>query len=216
MVKTQISLGILFSLLLMADVVLTCLPVQCLRCDPTEDSCLDCKNATKCEDGIRWEILSNCTRAFEVTVNTTGSTVNEGAAITLTCVYDLPNVTRITWTKDGKGVGEDKDFKVMDQKLVIENVLSSNKGKYVCSVNSTCGIFMSQPHEVNVNNNNLIILVICGLSALGLVVIMGLAMKYKLRRDNAKHKERMKQRAQAAQAGQTSSTAPPPFTPRES
>lgn len=35
-------------------------------------------------------------------------------------------------------------------------------------------------------DNNVIILVVCGIAALVLVVIMGLVMKYKLKRDNGK------------------------------
>ncbi|KAG7230264.1 hypothetical protein INR49_024368 [Caranx melampygus] len=143
----------------------------------------------------------------QVSINSTGSDASEGDDITLTCVYNVPNLNlTIGWQKDN----EEMKKKNMN-KLLLQNVFASLEGRYVCYVNSSCGNYSSSPEEVTVKNNNVIILVICGIAALVLVVVMGLIMKYKLKRDNAKNKARMAQKIQAERAG-----GPLPITPRES
>ncbi|GAA6235254.1 carcinoembryonic antigen-related cell adhesion molecule 6-like [Lates japonicus] len=149
-----------------------------------------------------------CTNDFKVTINTTGSHVQEGDDITLTCDHNLPNLMlTFGWKKDGKEEQEHKN----KSELFLKNVLTPIAGQYVCYVNSTCGYYESPPHSVTVNNNSVVLLVICGVSALVLVVIMGLIMKFKLKRDNAKHRQRMAQRAQNGR-----NDGPAPITPRES
>ncbi|XP_070769902.1 uncharacterized protein [Enoplosus armatus] len=191
-----------------------CIPVECLRCNITgesqEDPCALCSNQTAC---IK-DIPPKCKRDFQVLINSTGSEANEGDDITLTCVHNLPNLNlTFRWKKVPEEIlrGQNKS------KLVLKRVSLRDKGQYICYVDSSCDNYKSLPHEVTVKDNNVVLLVICGVSALVLVLSMGLAMKVKLTRDNAKHKERMRQRAQAGQKGNPPPHGQPPhLTPRES
>ncbi|TKS72419.1 hypothetical protein D9C73_006493 [Collichthys lucidus] len=144
---------------------------------------------------------------FKVHVNSSISAPNEGDDITLNCIHDLPNLElTFEWMKSGE-ILEGKNTST----LFLKKVLQRDNGQYHCSVNSTCGHYESSPHAVDVKNNNLVLLVICGVGALVMVVIIGVVMKYKLKRDSARYKERMKQRVQD---GQTAT--PAPYAPRES
>lgn len=189
-----------------------CLPVECLTCGVTgetrADPCELCPNNTALPNTTRCiHNASNCKRVFKVSINSTGSDVKEGDNITLTCDHNLPspNVT-FEWMENNKLLeGKNKN------QLILENVLSHVKGPFTCTVRGACGNYMSSPHYVTVKNESVVILVICGVCALVLVVVMGLAMKFKLKRDNAKHRERMRQKAQAGQIG-----GPAALTPRGS
>ncbi|XP_041654126.1 B-cell receptor CD22-like [Cheilinus undulatus] len=159
-------------------------------------------------DCINVSLVSpGCKKEFQVSINSTGSNVQEGNDITLTCVHNFTNVTLMFgWIKDGKELkGQNKS------QLLLQSVLSDKAGQYSCFVNSSCGCCKSLPEDVTVSDNSVVILIICGVSALALVLLMGIIMKYKLKRDSAKHRERMKQRAQDQQRA-----GPAPFTPRES
>ncbi|XP_056239081.1 uncharacterized protein LOC130173666 [Seriola aureovittata] len=211
MITREISLYILLGHLIIVGVASNCVSVHCLRCNATgetADSCQLCLK-TKCiNDTLYANNSSNCEKAFQVSINSTGSDANEGDDITLTCVHNVPNLNlTIGWTKDGEEMKESKNMSI----LVLSKVLSSKGGQYICYVNSSCGNYESSPEKVIVKNNNVFTLVICGVAALVLVLIMGLLMKFKLKRDNAKTKARMAQRALDGRAG-----GPVPFTPRES
>ncbi|XP_074503655.1 uncharacterized protein LOC141774747 [Sebastes fasciatus] len=207
-----VSLYLLLGHLLIAGVGSTCVPVQCLRCNATgetqADPCSRCSNSSaQCID-VPSDIPSNCTKDFQVSVNTTGSKVNEGDDITLTCVHNLPDLNlTFGWIYDGEEIQKGRN----KSELCLEKVLTNRGGPYICFVNSSCGYYESSPHDVTVENQTVLILVICGVSALVLVLVLGLAMKFKLKRDNAKLKERMRQKAREGQ-----NNAPAPFTPRES
>ncbi|XP_042349890.1 uncharacterized protein LOC121948540 [Plectropomus leopardus] len=207
----EISLYLLLSHLLVVGFGSTCFPVDCLNCDASKtlaDACDLCPaNKTKCENPKN--VSSHCKKDFKLSVNSSKAKPEEGDAITLTCVDDVPSTLNFTygWKKNEKIIKGGKNMK----KLVLKKVLSNKAGKYTCFVNGSCGYHESPPHDVTVGNQSVVILVICGVAALALVVVMGLAMKFKLKRDNAKHRERMKQRARAEQ-----SAGPAPFTPRES
>ncbi|XP_031175370.1 uncharacterized protein LOC116064350 isoform X2 [Sander lucioperca] len=187
----------------------TCVPVECLRCNATgntqADPCAFCYPKMCINDTSN--ITSNCKKEFQVSVNSSGSNVQEGNDITLTCVYNLPDLIMIGWKKNQEELQENKNKST----LSLPEVKSSDAGQYICFVNSLCGYYESLPSIVIVENQAVLLLVICGISALVLVVIMGLAMKFKLKRDNAKHKERRKQKAEAEQR-----SGPAPFTLRES
>uniref|UniRef100_UPI0037E736AE uncharacterized protein n=1 Tax=Semicossyphus pulcher TaxID=241346 RepID=UPI0037E736AE len=206
MVIREIPLCLLLGLLLAAGYGSACVPAQCLVCKDAEetlpDSCPLCSEP--CVNVSQWPPA--CQK--EVFINSTGSKVSEGDDITLTCVHDLPDLNlTFGWMKDGEKLLEGQN----KSQLFLKNVLSDKRGQYSCSVNSSCGNFESSPHGVTVNNGSVLILIVCGVSAIALVLIMGVTMKCKLKRDNAKHKERMKQRAQDQQRAN-----PAPFTPRES
>ncbi|KAL6117717.1 uncharacterized protein ACO6RY_15447 [Pungitius sinensis] len=140
---------------------------------------------------IPTDFQPNCTAGFQVFVNSTGSKLNEGDEVTLTCVHNLPTLNlTFGWTMNGKEIEKARN----DSKLILKKVFERDAGTYVCIVHSVCGEWHSPPHEVTVANQSVVILIICGVSALVMVLIIGLAMKYKLKRDAAKHRERRQQR----------------------
>nr|XP_046262207.1 uncharacterized protein LOC124068224 [Scatophagus argus]XP_046262208.1 uncharacterized protein LOC124068224 [Scatophagus argus]XP_046262209.1 uncharacterized protein LOC124068224 [Scatophagus argus] len=200
MVMGNIALYVLHGYIFMAAVGLFCVPIQCLRGNVEGETPADSAGLRKNDSS------SNCTKDFQVSVNSTGSNVKEGDDITLTCVHNLLNLTvSFKWKKNGKEILEGQN----GSKLVLKTV--NKQGQYTCCVISLCGTYESSPHDVTVNDHSPLLLVICGVSALVLVVIMGLAMKFKLKRDNAKHRERMRQRTAVGQSG-----CPAPITPRQS
>ncbi|KAK9518006.1 hypothetical protein VZT92_023335 [Zoarces viviparus] len=202
-----VFLNILLGHLLRAGAGATCVPVQCLRCNATgetqADPCPPCINNTGC---IK-DIPPNCKKDFQVSVNSTRSELKEGDDLTMTCLHNLPDLNlTFGWKRDGEDIRDGKN----KRKLHLENVLGHQSGEYICFVNSLCGCYKSPPQKVTVENQNVLLLIICGVSALVLVVIMGLAMKFKLKRDSAKHKERREQRAREQ------NSAPAALTPRGS
>ncbi|XP_039975161.1 uncharacterized protein LOC120785001 [Xiphias gladius] len=211
MVIREIFLYLLLGQLFIAGVISACVPVQCLRCNVTGgtlDPCQPCLNIMCINDRVYANMSSNCKKAFQVSITSTGSDANEGDDITLTCVHDLPKLNlTLEWKKDEEEIKQNHN----ESKLALTRVRRSHAGQYICYVNSSCGNYESLPHKVTVNDNSEVILVICGVSAFAVVLIMALAMKIKLRRDNAKHRERMEQRAQGGKIG-----GPAPFMPRES
>ncbi|XP_020501006.1 uncharacterized protein [Labrus bergylta] len=205
MIMREILLCLLHGLFFTACFGSACVPAQCLKCDDkvetVADSCPLC--SAHCINMSR--VPSHCEKDFQVSINSTVSQPDEGDDITLSCVHNLPNVTlTFEWEKEGKLSLEGQN----KSQLVLESVLSDDNGRYSCFVNSTCGRFQSSPHDVTVKNNSVVILIICGVSALALVLIMGIAMKYKLKRDNAQHKQRRMQREQNEQRA-----IPAPVTP---
>lgn len=185
---------------LQAAVGSVCVPVQCMKCNVTESVTTDpgCINET---------FPSNCTKDFEVSVNSTQPQPQEGDDVTLTCVNNLSDmILAFKWKKDGEEMaGQNNSI------LVLQKVFASHQGQYICIVNSTCGNYTSLPYILTVHSNSVVLLLVCGVGALVLVLSMGLAMKIKLKRDTDKHKERMNQRLQAGQRG-----GPAPLTPRRS
>ncbi|XP_031714014.1 uncharacterized protein LOC116389464 [Anarrhichthys ocellatus] len=202
-----VFLNILLGHLLRAGAGATCVPVQCLRCNATGESqadpCLLCSNNTECSD----DIPPNYKKDFQVSVNSTGSNVKEGDDITLTCLHNFPDLNlTFGWKRDGEDIHNGKN----KSKLHLKNVFARKRGRYICFVNSLCGCYKSSPHKVTVEDQSVLLLIICCGSALVLVVIMGLAMKFKLKRDGAKHRERREQKAKEQ------NSAPATLTPRES
>ncbi|XP_071314173.1 uncharacterized protein [Trachinotus anak] len=206
----ETSLYCLLGHLIIVSVASSCVSVHCLRCNisQNEDYCKFCLKPICVNDTLHANKPSSCKKDFRVYINSTGSNAKEGDTITLTCGHNVPNLNlTLGWKKDGKEIHENKNM----SSIVLDKVLSPSAGQYICYVNSSCGNYESVPHIVTVENNNAVLLVICGVAALVLVLILGLAMKFKLKRDNAKHKARMAQRALDGRTG-----GPAPFTPRES
>ncbi|KAI4819580.1 hypothetical protein KUCAC02_004820 [Chaenocephalus aceratus] len=143
--------------------------------------------------------------SFQVSISSNDFKLVEGDDLILTCVHNLPDVNHtFGWKMNGVTIQDQNESELHDKK-----VLSNKAGTYICFVESLCGNYQSLPHVVAVENNSLLLLVVCGVSALVLVLVMGLVMKFKLKRDNAKHRERMRQKATVEQRAA-------PFTPRES
>lgn len=176
-------LKVIFLYILVADHLRTyvcntnCLPVECFKSRCLQGTCL---------------INSTCVNVFNVSINSTGSKLQDGNGFTLYCLHDIPiqiNVTYI-WEKDSIELEEHQ------RNLTVKKALPENAGQYICTAQSQCGNYSSGPHSVTVDNNNIVILVVCGCAALGLIVIMGIAMKIKMHRDKAKNKLRAMQRVQ--------------------
>lgn len=75
--------------------------------------------------------------------------MEEGEAITLTCVHNLTDITvEFVWKKDGEEISRGQN----KSQLVLEKVFSHHSGRYTCTVISVCGIFESLPHGVTVNS----------------------------------------------------------------
>ncbi|KAL3044918.1 hypothetical protein OYC64_013233 [Pagothenia borchgrevinki] len=180
----------------------TCVYNVCLRCNTTATWADPCE---LCNKTCNSAISSNCTKGFQVSINSSDSDLVEGDDLILTCVHNLPDVIQtFGWKMNEDTIQGQNESELYDKK-----VLSNKAGSYICYVESLCGYYESLPHDVTVENNSLLLLVVCGVSALVLVLVMGLVMKFKLKRDNAKHRERMRQKATVEQRAA-------PFTPRES
>ncbi|XP_035016531.2 uncharacterized protein LOC118111878 [Hippoglossus stenolepis] len=195
--------------LLIAGVASACVPFQCLICNSTEmtraGACPSC-NTSCIPDEQYANISSSCKKGVQVFANRTGSNVDEGKDVKLKCVHDLKGqVWLLGWKMDGEEILDKRN----KSKIRLKKVLAHKSGKYSCFVNSTCGFLESEPHDVTVKNNSVILLIVCGISALALVVTMGLVLKYKMKRDSAKHRERMEMRAQEGRPG-----GPDPIGPR--
>lgn len=90
-----------------------------------------------------------CPSDFQVYVNSTGSTKEEGEAITLTCVHNFTNMdVTFGWKKGRKGIHEGRN----ESELVLKKVLVPDSGQYICFVDSPCGRYESLPHDVTVNS----------------------------------------------------------------
>ncbi|CAG5991233.1 unnamed protein product [Menidia menidia] len=170
MTRLLVWLCILPGLLLLADV---CSPGGSFNCD-------GCNNGTGC-----CQLSHNYTVCVNVSV--------DGNGTLLRCRHNFTNVNvTFTWFKDKTEIiGQKKDTLPLNKE---------KDGQYMCNVDSSCGNCTSAPFvQASKKPDLMIVLVICAISALVLVTAMGLIMKCKLKRENAKYKERMMQRVQAGQ-----------------
>lgn len=82
-------------------------------------------------------------------MNSTGSDIEEGKAVTLTCVHNLTDVSvNFVWKKDGVEISRGQN----KSQLVLEKAFSHDSGQYTCTVIGICGVFDSLPHGVTVNS----------------------------------------------------------------
>ncbi|XP_035505990.1 uncharacterized protein LOC118319595 isoform X1 [Scophthalmus maximus] len=224
---------LLFGQLFIAGVGSACVSDKCLRCNITgatpADFCPSCQD-TCINDTVYANMSADCKKAFQVSINSSGSSVNEGDDITLTCVHDLPSLALTFGWKKKQEIQENEN----KSELFLKGVRPSMSSQYICFLNSSCGYYESLPHGVTVKtcvlcafflsvflplglsvcprtDNSVILLVICGISSLALVLLMGLALKFKMKRDNAKQRERVEHRIQAGKIRD-----PAPIVPRAS
>ncbi|XP_054890431.1 allergin-1-like [Poeciliopsis prolifica] len=168
-------------------------------------------NITKecCEKKIN---VTECSNDFKANVNSSLSTIKESDDVTLECSHNIPALNlSYEWFWNDKKIVEDKDKydHVNNKTLILKKVLSSRKGDYKCFVTTSCGSCESEPYHLEIENNSIVIIIVCGVAALALILIMGVAMKIKLKNDKVQHKERMKQRAeQRAQDAQNAGPIP--------
>ncbi|XP_062250117.1 uncharacterized protein LOC133959052 [Platichthys flesus] len=203
---------LLLGLLLIAAVGSACVPLQCLRCNltdltqPGNISGHQPWNASCIQDDLYANISSKFKKDLKVSSNRNETEIDEGKDIQLNCVHDLEKLVSLSgWKKDGEEILKKQNKTT----LSLNKALAHMSGKYSCYVKSPCGDLESEPHDLKIKNNSMILLLVCGISALALVVTMGLVLKYKLKRDSAKHKERLEMRNQAARSG-----GPNPIGPR--
>ncbi|XP_055015405.1 uncharacterized protein LOC110157621 isoform X1 [Boleophthalmus pectinirostris] len=188
--------------------LIECMPKECLKCPVTGETGLCAHCSTECVNAS----FDNCNllRDFSVSINTTGSNVEEAERVSLTCVHDLPENLSVTyeWYKNDKSVeGHGKEY-------IIKKTFSQDVGQYRCVVYSPCGNYTSAPHDVTIHNESVIILVICGCAAVGLITIMGVCMKVKMHRDKVKNQQRTKERMQEMRRAQDLQNPAMPSNPR--
>ncbi|CAL8263939.1 unnamed protein product [Lota lota] len=184
--------------LLISGVGSLCVPAQCdcekLQAVNESDFCNICTNISfPCFDVP--EIPLNCTKDFKASLNSsTGYDLFEGDELILNCNHNLPTLTLvIEWQRDKQTLGG------QNNSMLKGTVYTTARGTYRCIVHSPCGTFTSNEQQVNVKDSVVLLVLLCGLFAVVLVLAMGMAMKYKLKKDNAALKRRQEERAKALQ-----------------
>ncbi|XP_071254407.1 uncharacterized protein [Salvelinus alpinus] len=205
---TGTGLYSLACLLMISSVCSTCVPLECLRCDiiaspevsgnhkADEAICEHlCSNTTQC---LNTTDVENCIKDFEVFLNTSyGFEVEEGDDLTMECAHDLPvrvhDLLVFVWLKDGLPLEGENNSTVTLERIGID---TPTEGKYTCIIQSPCGNFTSDPEELEFKDLTVVIIVICGVSAVVLVLALGMGIKIMLKKDFAKTKTRMQQNTQ--------------------
>ncbi|XP_063043908.1 uncharacterized protein LOC134438300 [Engraulis encrasicolus] len=106
------------------------------------------------------------------------------------CEHSLPDhhIQRFTWLKDKKSRHE------KTSNLTLEKVL--HPFTLTCTIHSHCGNFTSGPILFDVNDNSILVIVLCGGIAVLLLVAFAVGMKCLLRRDMAQRQSRQRKQAQ--------------------
>ncbi|KAL7868287.1 hypothetical protein SRHO_G00096710 [Serrasalmus rhombeus] len=163
----------------------TCMPSECLNCSSSNSgNCLLCSrnNTNLCD------VPNKCSQDFSVQVNATSFTVDEGTELTVTCVHNLPQNLSITfeWSSNNQLInGENRSILVMKMKQTL---------KLSCSVRSPCGNFSSAPQEVTVNDQTGMVLLICGVSAVVIIILLAVVMKVMIKRNEVQRETRKRER----------------------
>ncbi|XP_056141530.1 uncharacterized protein LOC130117362 [Lampris incognitus] len=199
----EMALFLLLSSLFITEVC----SAQCLRCNSTGKSLAENKSADfgqSCSENTTQcfsvsahpensDIPQNCMKEIiQVPLNTSSKCIlQEGDCITMRCCHNLSSVDLVfEWQKDGH-ILEGKNASELTLK-----VFTQDNGHYHCVVYSPCGNFTSSLKELSITDRNWLILIICGSSTFVLVLLLGLVMKYKMKRETFQHRNRREQRAQ--------------------
>ncbi|XP_076862062.1 uncharacterized protein LOC143514586 isoform X2 [Brachyhypopomus gauderio] len=149
------------------------------------------------------DVPVNCTRDFTVNVDAGSHTVDMDSVINVTCCHNLPvNVSlNFTWYIYNALRGRDPRVSVeINQTVTV-----------VCNVLSPCGSFNSsqeiQETLKESNMNSSIVLLICGLGAVFIFILLGIAMKIMLRRGEAQNQARKRRRQEEMQSTNSTTTA---------
>ncbi|XP_036431318.1 uncharacterized protein LOC118811269 [Colossoma macropomum] len=180
----------------------TCMPSECLNCSSSNaGNCLLCSgNSTSFCD-----VPMTCSKDFKVQLIATSFTVDEGTQLNLTCVQDLPQNLTIAfeWSKNNQLIkGENRSILVMKIKETI--TLS-------CTVRSPCGDFSSAPQGVTVNDQAGIILLICGVSAVVIIILLAVIMKVLIKRNEVQREARKRHRQTHMQNISSTTTTVPRY-----
>ncbi|XP_020359218.1 uncharacterized protein LOC109905999 isoform X3 [Oncorhynchus kisutch] len=185
--RTGTGLYSLACLLMISSVCSTCVPLMCLKCNLTHSP------------GISAAGLPD--NDFKVLLNTSsGFKVQEGDNLDIECSHNLPVEPKsplvFVWLMDGVHLKGKNSSQLTVKKVGID---TSGKEKYACTIQSPCGNFTSEPKEIEVEGVTMLVIVICGVSAVVLILAMGIGMKIMLKMEFAKTKNRRQQNAQNLQ-----------------
>ncbi|KAK6298298.1 hypothetical protein J4Q44_G00313530 [Coregonus suidteri] len=152
-----------------------------------------CSNTTQCFNGTDVKVTLNSISGFSV---------YEGDDLTIDCTHNLPvglrNLLVFVWLKDNHCLeGEN------NSNLTLKRVVTKTNGIYVCTIQSPCGNFTSDSREIKVEDLTMLTIVICGVSAVVLILVLGIGMKIMLKKEFAKTKNRRQQNAQNLQSTTT-------------
>ncbi|XP_035600045.1 uncharacterized protein LOC118363371 [Oncorhynchus keta] len=209
--KARTGLYSLACLLMISSVCSTCVPLMCLKCNLTHSPGISaaglpdnaicdtlCSDTTQCFNAT---VQQYCSKDFKVLLNTSsGFKVQEGDNLDIECSHNLPVEPKsplvFVWLMDGVHL-KGKNSSLLTVKKV--GIDTSGKEKYACTIQSPCGNFTSEPKEIEVEGMTMLIIVICGVSAVVLILAMGIGMKIMLKMEFAKTKNRRQQNAQNLQ-----------------
>ncbi|KAK6298755.1 hypothetical protein J4Q44_G00302650, partial [Coregonus suidteri] len=106
--------------------------------------------------------------------------------------HDLPvrdhDLLVFVWLKDGLPLEGENNSTLTLERIGID---TPSKGKYTCTIQSPCGNFTSDPEELEFKDLTVVIIVICGVSAV--VLVLGMGLKIMLKKNFVKTKTRMQQ-----------------------
>ncbi|XP_055744984.1 uncharacterized protein LOC129827810 [Salvelinus fontinalis] len=209
--RTGTGLYSLASLLMISSVCSTCVPLMCLRCNLTHSPGISatglpdkafcdnlCSDTTQCFNAT---VQQYCSKDFKVLLNTSsGFKVKEGDTLNIECSHNLPVEPKsqlvFVWLVDDVCLEGENSSQLTVKKVGID---TSGKEKYACTIQSPCGNFTSEPKEIEIEAMELLVIVICGVSAVVLILAMGIGMKIMLKNEFAKTKNRRQQNAQNLQ-----------------
>ncbi|KAJ8281583.1 hypothetical protein COCON_G00041020 [Conger conger] len=172
----------------------TCPPVTgrnfCLpRCGELEDNTDGCQRPDTCRpvipESCLKELKLECIRDFQVEVIADSFSVEEGSNVNMTCNHSLPAVHLFVWFRNGK-VLPDKN----DSHYLLAQVLKKDEAKFSCGVLSACGFIVSEKKPLEVTDNSVLIIIICGVAAVAIVLFLALLMKIMLKRERRHNKIR--------------------------
>nr|XP_046180731.1 uncharacterized protein LOC124011417 [Oncorhynchus gorbuscha]XP_046180732.1 uncharacterized protein LOC124011417 [Oncorhynchus gorbuscha] len=206
--RTGTGLYSLACLLMISSVCSTCVPLMCRKCNLTHSPGISaaglpdnaicdtlCSDTTQCFNAT---VQQYCSKDFKVLLNTSsGFKVQEGDNLDIECSHNLPVEPKsplvFAWLMDGVHL-KGKNSSLLTVKKV--GIDTSGKEKYACTIQSPCGNFTSEPKEIEVEGLTMLVIVICGVSAVVLILAMGIGMKIMLKMEFAKTKNRRQQNAQ--------------------
>ncbi|XP_061092321.1 uncharacterized protein LOC133124821 isoform X2 [Conger conger] len=152
----------------------------------TADGCKLCENAQNITQvNCTAELKLECIRDFQVEVIADSFSVEEGSNVNMTCNHSLPAVHLFVWFRNGK-VLPDKN----DSHYLLAQVLKKDEAKFSCGVLSACGFIVSEKKPLEVTDNSVLIIIICGVAAVAIVLFLALLMKIMLKRERRNNKIR--------------------------
>ncbi|XP_066525468.1 uncharacterized protein [Hoplias malabaricus] len=128
-----------------------------------------------------------CNSSYTVQLNASSFTIEEGNSLNVTCVYNVSQnlVTGFEWTQGDKASVKTNSsvFTVATKKTV----------KLTCCVVCISGKLCAS-QIITVNDPTVLILVICGVSALVVIILLAIIMKILMKRNEVQREARKRQR----------------------